>query len=226
MRPQHRRQPSTVLTSTLPRSRMRRRRGRPGHRSGYVQRAGFTNGASPRISRSAERGRTAMTSRRNPRGESANVLSCAIARPSVSPMTTMVGRDQELAAVVGSLTAPEVALTLVMGEAGIGKSRLVAEAVEATPERLTLTGGCLPMRHALPLLPVVDALDSRDPTARRALTRAARSLPGPLRPHIAGVMPRTLPDEIRPAEEVRQDQLFVATEALLSRIGEERPVTL
>jgi DNA-binding CsgD family transcriptional regulator/tetratricopeptide (TPR) repeat protein len=141
-------------------------------------------------------------------------------------MGAMVGRDQELAAVVGSLTADEVALTLVMGEAGIGKSRLVAEAVAATPERLTLAGGCLPMRHALPLLPIVDALDTGDPTARQALARAARSLPGALRPHVAGVMPRNLPEEIEPAEEVRRDQLFIATEALLSRIAHERPVTL
>jgi DNA-binding CsgD family transcriptional regulator len=141
-------------------------------------------------------------------------------------MAAMVGRDQELAAVVRSLTAAEFALTLVVGEAGIGKSRLVAETVQATPERLTLAGGCLPMRHALPLLPVVDALDGRDPAARKALTRAARSLPGPLRPHIAGVMPRTLPAEIQPAEEVRRDQLFLATEALLSQVADERPVTL
>ena len=141
-------------------------------------------------------------------------------------MAAMVGRDRELAAVVRSLTAAEVALTLVVGEAGIGKSRLVAETVQATPERLTLTGGCLPMRHTLPLLPIVDALDTQDQAARRALTRAARSLPGSLRPHIAGVMPRTLPEEIRPAEEVHRDQLFIATEALLSRVAEERPVTL
>jgi hypothetical protein len=39
-------------------------------------------------------------------------------------------------------------------------------------------------------------------------------------------MPRTLPEEIRPAEEVRRDQLFLATEALLSRVADERPVTL
>lgn len=141
-------------------------------------------------------------------------------------MATMVGRDQELAAVVGSLTASEISLTLVMGEAGIGKSRLVAESVRATPERLTLAGGCLPLRSALPLLPVVDALDSRDPAGRRALTRAARSLPETLRPHVAGVMPRTLPDDIRPAGDVRRDQLFIAIEALLSRVADERPVTL
>src|SRR5262245_36311098 len=126
-------------------------------------------------------------------------------------MAAMVGRDQELAAVITSLTAPGVALTLVMGEAGIGKSRLVAETLAATPERLTLAGGCLPMRHALPLLPIVDALDTRDPAARRVLTRGARSLPASLRPHVAGVMPRTLPEEIQPAEEVGRDQLFLAT---------------
>jgi hypothetical protein len=108
-------------------------------------------------------------------------------------MAAMVGRHQELAAVLRSLTAPAVALTLVISEAGIGKSRLVAETVQAPPERLTLAGGCLPMRHALPLLPVVDALDSRDSAARTTLTRAARSLPASLRPHVAGVMPRTLP---------------------------------
>jgi DNA-binding CsgD family transcriptional regulator len=141
-------------------------------------------------------------------------------------MAAMVGRDRELASVVGSLTAREVSLTWVMGEGGIGKSRLVAETVEATPERLTLSGGCLPLRHTLPLLPIVDALDTGDPTGRKALTRAARSLPGSLRPHVAGVMPRTLPEEIRPAEEVRRDQLFLATEALLSRVADERPVTL
>ena len=140
-------------------------------------------------------------------------------------MATMVGRDHELAAVLRSLIAPEVALTLVVGEAGIGKSRLVAETVAATPERLTLAGACLPLRHALPLLPIVDALDTGNPVARRVLARSARSLPGSLRPHIAGVMPRTLPEEIRPAEEVHRDQLFLATEALLSRIAEERPVT-
>ena len=141
-------------------------------------------------------------------------------------MATMVGRDRELAAVLGCLAGTDVALTLVLGEAGIGKSRLVHEAVGASPDRLSLIGGCLPMSHALPLLPVIDALDSRDPDVRRTLTRATRALPESLRPHVAGVMPRTLPEEIQPAAEVRREQLFVATEALLSRVADDRPVTL
>ena len=138
----------------------------------------------------------------------------------------MVGRDRELAEVLAHLTAPEVGVTLLVGDAGIGKSRLMAEVVAASPERLSMVGGCLPMRHVLPLLGVVDAFDTSDPAARRALTRAARSLPASLRPHLAGVMPRTLPEEIEPAEDVRRDQVFVACEALLTRVGEDQPVTL
>ena len=138
----------------------------------------------------------------------------------------MVGRDRELAQVLGYLSAPDVRVTLLVGDAGIGKSRLVAEVIAASPERLTMAGGCLPMRHALPLLGVVDALDTSDPAARRALTRAVRSLPASLRPHLAGVMPRTLPEEIEPADDVRRDQVFLACEALLSRAAEDQPVTL
>lgn len=114
----------------------------------------------------------------------------------------------------------------MVGDAGVGKARLVTEAVAASRERLMLAGGCLPMRHALPLLPIVDGLDTAEAAARRDLTRAVRSLPPSLRPHVACVMPRTLPEEIQPAGEVRREKLFLACEALLPRVAEERPVTL
>ena len=39
-------------------------------------------------------------------------------------------------------------------------------------------------------------------------------------------MPRTLPEEIEPADDVRRDQVFLACEALLSRVAEDQPVTL
>src|SRR5829696_9751093 len=112
-------------------------------------------------------------------------------------MAPMVGRARELAEVLHSLTDPDVVLTLVVGDAGIGKSRLIAEAIAASGERLTLAGACLPLRHALPLLPVIDALDTGDP-AHRVLIHVLRSLPRALRPHIAGVMPRTMPQDIQP----------------------------
>ena len=138
----------------------------------------------------------------------------------------MVGRDKEFGEVVAALSDPDVAVTLVVGDAGIGKSRMVTEVMAASSTQLTLAGACFPLRTSLPLLAVVDAFDTRDPGARHALDRAARSLPATLQPHIAGVMPRTLPEGIQPAGEVRREQLFIACEAVLCRLAEERPVTL
>ncbi|WP_434443518.1 AAA family ATPase [Lentzea sp. E54] len=59
----------------------------------------------------------------------------------------MVGRDQELAAVRAAYerSRRDLPITvLVFGEAGIGKTRLVAAATETvTGDPLVLTGGCL-----------------------------------------------------------------------------------
>ena len=62
----------------------------------------------------------------------------------------MVGRDRELAAVLAHLTAPEVGVTLLVGDAGIGKSRLVAEVVAASPERLTWSAPACPCAMSSP----------------------------------------------------------------------------
>jgi predicted ATPase len=49
---------------------------------------------------------------------------------------------------------------LIMGEAGVGKSRLVAAAADAVTEAgaVVLTGWCLPLAGAVPFLPVTDVL--------------------------------------------------------------------
>src|SRR6266496_3184992 len=72
----------------------------------------------------------------------------------------LAGRRRELRAVTDALTgaADDVAL-LVVGEAGIGKSRLVAAAGTAAQDDVTvLPGWCLQLSDALPFLPVIDAL--------------------------------------------------------------------
>lgn len=75
----------------------------------------------------------------------------------VSPR--LVGRDAELGLLVETLTrAPAVAV--VQGEAGIGKTRLLAE-LAARPEftgRRWLTGGCRKVREPFPLGPMIEAL--------------------------------------------------------------------
>ncbi len=61
-----------------------------------------------------------------------------------------------LRAVVGG----EARLLLVVGDAGVGKTRLVTEGMRrvAADGVVSVWGGCLPMRETLPLLPVMDAL--------------------------------------------------------------------
>jgi len=83
-----------------------------------------------------------------------------------------VGRERELAALLGDLAETadgQGRVTFVAGEAGIGKSRLLAElAVEATSRGAqVLAGRCLEGSGALPFHPFVEAvegfLDGRDP---------------------------------------------------------------
>ena len=45
-----------------------------------------------------------------------------------------------------------------MGDAGVGKTRLVTEVTRRMAGVVSVWGGCLPMRETLPLLPVMNAL--------------------------------------------------------------------
>ena len=71
----------------------------------------------------------------------------------------LVAREAELAALVACVgSAPAIAV--VEGEAGVGKTRLVAEllASPAAAGRLALVGRGQPLRDPFPLGPVVEAL--------------------------------------------------------------------
>ena len=73
----------------------------------------------------------------------------------------LAGRHRELRVAMCAITGEaDRAALLVVGEAGIGKSRLVAAAVaDAAGAGVTvLTGWCLPLSGGLPYLPVVDVL--------------------------------------------------------------------
>jgi DNA-binding CsgD family transcriptional regulator/tetratricopeptide (TPR) repeat protein len=69
----------------------------------------------------------------------------------------IVGRDTELREALAVLDAGDH--LVVLGEAGIGKSRLVREVARGLPsDHLVLGGGCMPLGADLPLLPVVEML--------------------------------------------------------------------
>ncbi|MFE2729154.1 ATP-binding protein [Kitasatospora sp. NPDC059327] len=70
------------------------------------------------------------------------------------------GREGELRELLAAVSEARPAVVLVEGEAGIGKSRLVAEAASVLGERglRVLVGGCHPLREPLAYGPVIDAL--------------------------------------------------------------------
>jgi DNA-binding CsgD family transcriptional regulator/tetratricopeptide (TPR) repeat protein len=79
---------------------------------------------------------------------------------------TFVGREPELAQVRDAF-ARTPGVVFVCGEAGVGKSRLLAEAVRTAPDTVTvLRASCLPGGHRIPYAPIVHALRTA-PAAQR-----------------------------------------------------------
>ncbi|GAA0929562.1 LuxR family transcriptional regulator [Kribbella koreensis] len=68
----------------------------------------------------------------------------------------LVGREHELRALRTAVRAVP-GLVLVVGEAGVGKSRLVAEVQGSHPARW-LMGQCRPVEEQVPLAPVIEAM--------------------------------------------------------------------
>ncbi|WP_218107602.1 helix-turn-helix transcriptional regulator [Micromonospora peucetia] len=132
--------------------------------------------------------------------------------------TVLVGRQKELRRLVSAVTRPP-AVVVVEGEAGIGKSRLVAE-MAAHPElagRLLLTGACRRIREPFPLGPVVEALRGTGAALATAeLSPVAGALRG-LLPELAAVLPPLLePLDDRAAERHR---LFRGLADVLGALG-------
>jgi DNA-binding CsgD family transcriptional regulator len=142
---------------------------------------------------------------------------------------TFVGRIEELQTLDAALKRAadaDPAVVLVGGEAGVGKTRLVAELTARCPadEARVLAGGCVPVGDgALPYAPIVEAL--------RALVGdvgagALRELVGPSWPELAGLLPAMGDPEADPAGQGAQPRLFELLLGLLGRLGEQAPLVL
>src|SRR5262245_39697842 len=72
----------------------------------------------------------------------------------------LAGRRTELRRVTNVLAGEtDTDALLVVGEAGVGKSRLVGAATDALrADAAVLLGACLPLSEGRPFLPVVDVL--------------------------------------------------------------------
>jgi DNA-binding CsgD family transcriptional regulator/tetratricopeptide (TPR) repeat protein len=139
----------------------------------------------------------------------------------------LLGRDGELREVMDAI-ARAAPLVLVTGDAGIGKSRLVAQAVEDSRAAgvVALVGGCVPLAGKLPLLPFVEALGGMDEAV--AAAQAGR-VPDSLRPALAPLMPAQAIAADGAWEEHgawERERLVLAIAALFSPPARTRPMVV
>jgi AAA ATPase domain len=124
-----------------------------------------------------------------------------------------VGRERELSRLQSAL-GERTRLVLVVGDAGIGKTRFVAEGLARATHVgvLTIGGGCLPLSGKLPLLPIADALSELTRLGGGALFEAALAVAPPyVRPELARLIPRLTTGEsaaVEPVEQWRHERLF------------------
>lgn len=141
----------------------------------------------------------------------------------------LVGRDHELELLLELVRRAgdgDGRGALVVGEAGIGKSRLVSEFARRAREdgALVLVGECVDLAEAeLPYAPIVGALrlvvrERNEPDVAK-LFGAARSELARLLPELGDPGPSV-------QGSVGQTRLFELLLGVLSRLGEERPVAL
>lgn len=121
----------------------------------------------------------------------------------VSPV--LIGRGIELDRLLSAVTAPPAVVT-VRGEAGIGKSRLVAELAghAGLSGRRLITGTCRRIREPFPLGPLIEAITEQEAALAGASLSPVAGALRPLVPEVAHVLPpQPTPLEDRAAERHR-----------------------
>ncbi len=140
----------------------------------------------------------------------------SVGLPTLAP--ALVERDSELRRLLEAVTGPP-RVAVVHGEAGVGKSRLVAEAARLvdTGERRRLLGRCRRSGAPFPLGPVVDALGLAGQAPPAGL---ANPLLGALRP-LLPEWAQHLPPEPVPASDpaAARHRTFRALRVLLDGLG-------
>src|SRR6266571_5565641 len=143
------------------------------------------------------------------------------------PASKLVGRAAEfgrLTRVLDLAAAEEPMVALVSGDAGMGKTRLVAElaAVAAARGFMVLSGRCAELGDSVPYLPLADALRSADHTAP-ALADAIAA-----RPVLGLLLPDRDTAELARGEVpgLAQQQLFGAVLGMLAELAARAPVLL
>ena len=145
----------------------------------------------------------------------------------------IVGRSEErdrLSSVLDGRSSER--LILVIGDAGIGKSRLMWESTTASQAAgvTVITGACLPLTESLPLLPITEALrELSRHDGGRVFSESLDRAPAYVAPEIAGLLPEledTSGGEQAPNEEWRRGRRFAAIRELLTIVAGHAPLAL
>jgi DNA-binding CsgD family transcriptional regulator/tetratricopeptide (TPR) repeat protein len=137
-----------------------------------------------------------------------------------------VGRGFEAQALESAFAAAgerRPSMTVVAGDAGVGKTRLVRE-VEAqvlASDGLVLRGECLALSGEFPYAPLVAAL--RD-AARGVVSAALGRLAPESRSEIGRLVPEIAAELTGESSQLNQGRLFERLLALLRHLGDEAPV--
>ena len=129
----------------------------------------------------------------------------------------------DLVAQIGEPGAP--GCVVVTGEAGVGKTRLLAEAAAVAAARgvRVLRGACLELSGVLPYGPFVDVLEQLG--AEDGL-HAVRELAGGWVDGLRALLPVGGPVEGREVHAAGQQALFQAVATILSGLARQRPILL
>ena len=154
-------------------------------------------------------------------GAGPSPLHAAIA----APPAPLIGRDGELARLREALTRARAGagqLMVIVGEAGVGKSRLISEiAGEASPgDARLLLGRCYESDQILPFGPWVDALRMSGVTGDRPVLEV---LAPPWRAELARLVPEVEVPGL-PAAGNNQLRLFESVARLIEALAARQPV--
>ena len=144
----------------------------------------------------------------------------------------MIGRADQLATVrrLASMAAARTpGVAVVLGEAGIGKTRLVDELTEGlTRDRTLVVRGCCSPGAAreLPLVPVVDVLLDLHRSLGPGFGRVARGREATLARLAPELVPAPTADQGGPTAEPTRAQVFGAVVGLLRDVARTRPLVV
>ena len=144
--------------------------------------------------------------------------------PLITPSRPLVGREKELRALTDRVTdAGTATVTLLGGDAGVGKTRLLSELVGVAESggATVLVGHCLDLGDSgAPYLPVSEMLGRawrEDERAREVLAR---------HPELGPLLPAALRESADPDAPTDPFDVFDAVHATLEDLAEAAPVVL